>query len=92
MSEVRQRIADRLMEEVLGKVLGELLPSLIPDDQLWEALAIPDQEITKALGAFERGEIAYPELQGIATAYLGAWEGQAERLAGSGSVLVSRAT
>lgn len=78
MSDVRARIADRLMGELLEKVMGEILPSIVPDDQLWEALTIPDQEMTRALEAFERGEIAYPELQGIASRYVEAWEAQAD--------------
>lgn len=78
MSEIRARIADRLMGEVLGKVMGEILPSIVPDDQLWAALTIPDQEITQALEAFERGEISYPELEATGRKYVEVWEAQAD--------------
>ena len=73
MSEARARIADRMMAEILEYVFAEIMPGVSVDDQLWESLTTPDQAMMDALGAFERGEITYPELEAVGVEYVEAW-------------------
>lgn len=75
MSNPRERIAERLSLEILEYVIEEFLAGRDLSHVQWFRMKEPDRAVMEALGAFERGEISYAELEAVGVRYVEAWEG-----------------
>lgn len=83
MSMVRARAADRMAREIHEHLAATLPPGLGAREETWERVAPADAAVMASIGAWERGEIGYEELEEAGVRYVEAWQEIAAQVAPS---------